>query len=87
MFVFGDPVPAEVIADRWILIVATYDLLRVRFILAVDRPAGQSDVLSGAAMADLGPMWHDLHFILMSALNGYRLLQSACLPWLPRARR
>lgn len=77
VFTFGDPVSREIIAGRRILIVATYDLLRyVRFIFVLTRPEWRFKRCCG------GRPWtsvrYDLHFILMSALNGYRLLRSVC---------
>jgi len=45
-----------------------WSLLHLYFIFV---PTGRTDVLSGAATVDLDPMQYDLHFILISAQNGY----------------
>jgi len=77
VFTFGDPVPREIIAGRRILIVTTYDLLRyVRFIFVLTRPEWRFKRCCGSRPWTSGI--YDLHFILMSTLNGYRLLRSAC---------
>lgn len=85
VFVFGNPVSrereTEIIAAHRILIVATYDLVTRLFCFHLWSKSKWRFEQSSGGRPWIGA---DLHFILMSALNSYRLLGSACSP--PRSR-